>query len=542
MKDENAKFTFSYDDELKMARVTSDSAFLFSSLVDVFTVANPSYFYLEKKGISYADDTFSAISPMGSFQIGMFPLVYVSALKIVGNDKSRISISDEDKRKIGEHCFPLKNVVSPEYEISSLNDDYELRWYQREGVTSLITHGRGICVSPTGSGKSLMIATLVNEIRRLGFPKMGERKHIILIVPTRQLVDQMAADFDSYGLKDYSMFTSNSGSKKSGTFKDNSCSEGFNNLIITNHAWIIDKYKNKGFPLKEIGCTIADEVHTVSRGTKILKVVKKIDSVLRFGFTGTLPSFIFDKWTNFGTFGITVFQTDIQKLQKEEFLSNIEIMPIHCVIRNVDNKLPFSLSRSRARLNDVLEDGTVVDIGTAYAKELEYNERNCSKMWMPVFERISEDFDFESRNMVVLFDRLNVGKTLYSELKDRFQSTNVFYIDGNIDVSVREGIRKSLEERSGNILVAQTVTASVGLNIKNLNGIVFAFSGRSYVRIIQSIGRVIRKKNDKSVAKLYEVWYNLKYSTKHHGEKMEILADNYGEESIRDAVSIEIEV
>jgi predicted helicase len=144
--------------------------------------------------------------------------------------------------------------------------------------------------------------------------------------------------------------------------------------------------------------------------------------------------------------------------------------------------------------------------------------------------------------MVVLFDRLNVGKTLYSELKDRFQSANVFYIDGNIDVSVREGIRKSLEEMSGNILIAQTVTASVGLNIKNLNGIVFAFSGRSYVRIIQSIGRVIRKKKDKSVAKLYEVWYNLKYSTKHHGEKMEILADNYGEKSIRDAVTMEIEV
>lgn len=529
-----SSFTFTYEKDLDMVRVSSDSPMLFSSLIDVFTVDNPQYFYLSKNGNAFADETFSAITPTGTFHVGLFPIVYLSALKLVSKDKSRIIMDDEDTKLISERCFPLKGMFDDSYSVSVIDETRPLRWYQNESIETLIKHGRGICVSPTGSGKSMMIATLVHELRKYGFPKMGDRKHILLVVPTRQLVDQMASDFNDYGLGDFCTYTSNSGSKRAGTFKDNSCSDGFKNLIITNHSWIIQKYKEKTFPLNKIGCTIADEVHTVSRGTKILKVVKKVDSTLRFGFTATLPDFVFDRWINFGTFGIPVFQTDIKTLQNEEYLSKLEIYPIHAMIDKLDIHLPFSLSKSRAKLNDVLDDGTVVDVGTAYAMELDYIEKNCSRLYMPVFDEIANNFDFKNRNIVVLFDRITTGTALKEELENKFHGiSKVHYIDGTVDVSIREGIRSAMESSNGNILVAQTTTASVGLNIKNLHGIVFAFSGRSYVRILQSIGRVIRQKKDKSVAKLFELWYNLKYSTKHHDEKMVILSENYGKECIK---------
>jgi len=537
---ERSSFTFSFDDEIKAIRVESDSPSIFASLIDVFTVGNPSYFYLEKNGIKFADETFSAITPLGTFQIGMFPVVYVAALKIVGNDKSRIHISDEDKERIRKECFPLKGRFDDTYEVEEINPKFPYRWFQKDGVEALMRHGRGICISPTASGKSLMIAALVNEIRKAGFPEMGDRKHILLIVPTRQLVDQMAGDFDEYGIGDYSTYTSNSGSKRAGTFKDNSCKDGFNNLIITNHTWITEKYKDKKFPLKKIGCIIADEVHTIKKGTQILKLVKRIDATLKFGLTATQSKFVFDRWINYGEFGITVFQTNIKQLQNEGFLTKLEIRNIHGLVKNLDPHLPFSLSRSRARLNDVLPDGTLVDVGTAYKMELEFLENNCERLWMPVFEKIGDSFDFSKNNMVVLFDRISIGKTLQKSLSERMDGINVHYIDGTVDIAVREDIRSRLEKSVGNILLAQTVTASVGLNIKNLHGIVFAFSGRSYIRTIQSIGRVLRQNKNKTVAKLYEVWYNLKYSSKHHDEKMEILIDSYGDDCIKDTINLEI--
>ena len=535
-------FTFRFDKELNKIRVESNSQDLMASLTSTFTVNNPQYFFMQAQGCNYAEEQLSVISATGVFASGLFPIIYKAALKIVGGDKTRILISEDDKNLIMDACMPLKGVISDDYEVDDIDETRPMRWYQKESVTQLMKYGRGICVSATGSGKSLVQATLVNELRKNNFPKMGDKHQILIVVPTRQLVDQMYSDFMDYGMTDVCMYTSNSGSKRDGTFKDNSCKDGFANVIITNHAWLMRYYKEPIFKKNKIGCVIADEVHTVSYKSKIIKVIESINTKLRFGFTGTLPGFIFNRWVNFGTFGIPLFTSEIKTLQDEEFLSKLEIYQIHGIIDEVgkNRKLPFN-TRHTTHVGDVLDDGTVVDLGTAYAMELDYMEKNADKIFPPVFDIIGEDFDFEKRNLVVLFDRLNIGKSVKDELCKKFgDKVNVFYMDGTVDVSVREGIRKRLEETSGNILVAQTVTASVGLNIKNLNGIVFMFSGRSYVRVIQSIGRVIRLKKDKSVAKLWELWYNMRYSQQHHNEKLDILKQNYGEKCIHEPKFVRI--
>lgn len=535
-------FTFRYEKALKKIRVESSSQDLLSSLTSTFTVNNPQYFFMQSQGCSYAEERLSAISATGVFAAGMFPLVYKAALKIVCGDRTRIVISEDDKRLIMDACMPLKGVFSDDYEVEEMDETRPMRWYQREAVVELLKCGRGICVSATGSGKSYIIATLIEELRKNGFPKMGDRKQFLVVVPTRQLVDQMYSDFVEYGMKDVCMFTSNSGTKRDGTFKDNSCRDGFANVVITNHAWLTRYYKEPSFKVNRIGCVIADEVHTVSHKSKIIKVVESIDAKLRFGFTGTLPGFVFNRWVNFGTFGIPLFTAEIKTLQDEEFLSKLDIHQVHAIVDEVgrNRRLPFN-TRHTTHVGDVLDDGTVVELGTAYSMELDYVEKNAHKLFPPVFDVIGEDFDFERRNLVVLFDRINIGKAIDEELRAKFGGkVNVFYMDGTVDVSVREDIRRSLEETSGNILVAQTVTASVGLNIKNLNGIVFMFSGRSYVRVIQSIGRVIRLKKDGSSAKLWELWFNMRYSQQHHNEKMEIFRQNYGEKCIHEPKFVRI--
>ena len=134
------------------------------------------------------------------------------------------------------------------------------------------------------------------------------------------------------------------------------------------------------------------------------------------------------------------------------------------------------------------------------------------------------------------------GRNIFDALNEMFvkDGIKVHYIDGSIDVADRERIRSELENTNGNILVAQAVTASVGLNIRNLNGIAFAFAGRSFVRVIQSIGRVIRLKDDGSTSQLFELYFNTRYSDAHHDEKMDILKSQYGKDCIKRDVVVRI--
>lgn len=544
-------FKFEFSKELRRIRVESDSSELYGELIGVFTVSNPSFFFEQQHLNRNATEFLSVISPTGTFRTGMFLPIYKAALELVDNDKSRILIDDESKRHITAECRPLSGVFEDDYEIEELDKKRPFRYYQVDAVKKLLKYGKGICISPTGSGKSYIMATLINELRNNSYriDELRKKPRILIVVPTRQLVDQLYKDFSEYGLCDVCRWTSNSGKKRDGTFEDNSCSEGFANVVITNHKWICDhvkkdaKFKSKKknsiakgeFPIDEIGCIIADEVHTVGYKTKILKLVEKINPRLRFGFTGTLPSFVFNRWVIIGSFGIPVYSAEIKKFQDEGFLSKIEIQPIRCIVAEIDKNrdLLYSINH-KLKLGDRLPDGTLIDTSIPFKMEHEFFEQNSEELYSPIFDRISELFDIGNKNMIVLFDRISIGKSIYNLLLDKYSGkSKVHYIDGSIDVADRERIRSELENTNGNVLVAQAVTASVGLNIRNLNGIAFAFAGKSFIRVIQSIGRVIRLKDDGSTSTLFELYFNTRYSDQHHREKMDILRDQYGSDCIK---------
>lgn len=549
--------TFEFEEKLNKIRVSSSSANLYTTLLDVYTVQNPLYVVLRNKGIYGVEETISPITALGLFDIGLFPLVYKTALEIVNKDTSRIIISEKDKVLIQNSVIPLKNIIPSDYTADELCQEKPMRWYQRQAVELMMRSGRCIIEGSTGSGKSLMLANLINELRHNNFPKMGEKTHILVVVPTRQLVDQMYDDFTSYGLTDICRFTSDSGKKKDGTYKDNSCNDGFSNVIISNHAWICEKYQLERFPIDKIGCVIADEVHTVTKKSKkigkkaskssshidIVRVIEKIKPILRFGCTGTLPTNDYVRWGIIGTFGISLLRTDIQTLQEEKILSDIEIYPILGHIKEMDTAkhLPFSLNRNRnVRLGSIMDDGTEIEFGTAFKLETKYFEDNAVRLYTPMLEKINDYYDFKNHNMIILFDRTVVGNHLLDICKKLFPYCKVHYFDGSIDISIREKTRSDLEKSVGNILIAQSVTASVGLNIRNLHAITFCFSGKSYIKVVQSIGRVLRKMEGKESAKLFELYFNTRYSTSHHQEKMDIFRDNYGKKSIKKVEKVEI--
>lgn len=87
-------------------------------------------------------------------------------------------------------------------------------------------------------------------------------------------------------------------------------------------------------------------------------------------------------------------------------------------------------------------------------------------------------------NTLMLFDRIEIGTNLYEYAKELYTDKNVFYIDGSVDVHVREDIRKKFEESDGNLLIAQSAVMSTGVNIKRLSNLVFLTSSKAFARTI----------------------------------------------------------
>lgn len=127
----------------------------------------------------------------------------------------------------------------------------------------------------------------------------------------------------------------------------------------------------------------------------------------------------------------------------------------------------------------------------------------------------------------MLFDRIEIGTNLYEYAKELYTDKNVFYIDGSVDVHVREDIRKKFEESDGNLLIAQSAVMSTGVNIKRLSNLVFLTSSKAFARTIQSIGRTLRMHELKDRAHIIDLSWNTKYSQKHLAERLKIYKQMY---------------
>jgi superfamily II DNA or RNA helicase len=526
------RVTIRYDRETGLGQVLSDSVGIIDTVREAYTAPNPQYFYISRHGNPYAEETISAISQLGNFEIGLFPFVYRTVKSIV-KDESLITIPAEDKPLLSAEVTPLKGQIdtSKIFEISS---DKPLRDYQRGAVESILKYGRGICESATGSGKSLVIATVVKNL-------LGKKTanvdfttgYALIFVPTRQLVEQMYSDFLDYGISDDEMcrFTSNSGKRGDGSFVDNSCSSGFKRIIITNRAWA--DIHEKDIPFGDIRILVVDEVHTVKRKSSAIRFVRKVTTPVKIGFTGSLPSDSIGKWTLYSVFGPVLFRATTFALQSKSYLAPLEVRMFSGFDEEIDRDRDclFSLrTRRHFDADDTSDDA--IDYGDAWNSEVDYVNRNAVRLYS---EPIRKIISSKPGNILALFDRIEFGKSIFDFVKRNLsgQLNNVWYVDANVPVQEREKMRAEFEKSSGNLMIAQSITSSVGLNIRNLDAIIYLFAGKSYTKVIQSIGRTLRLKEGKKSAILYEIFFNYKYSTRHHMEKYDILRRTYGKDCFK---------
>jgi len=331
------------------------------------------------------------------------------------------------------------------------------RDYQIEGVYDALRHNRKLLLSPTASGKSLMIYSLVRY-----YVDKGEKT--LLVVPTTSLVEQMYKDFQDYGWN-----------AESYCHRIYAGKEKTNEFPVTITTWqSVYKLERKFF--EDYSVVIGDEAHLFKSKSLISIMTKLHHAKYRFGFTGTLDGTQTHKWVLEGLFGPTYKVTRTDELMKEGHLSKLDIQCL--VLKHPPQKFE------------------------TYQDEIEYlishEQRN----------RFITNLTLDLKgNSLVLYSRVEThGKILYELINNnKRDDRKVFFVHGGVDAEQRELIREITEKENNAIIVASYGTFSTGINIRNLHNVIFASPSKSRIRNLQSIGRVLRKGVNKVKAILYDI-------------------------------------
>jgi len=340
------------------------------------------------------------------------------------------------------------------------------RSYQVEGVYDALRHNRKLLISPTASGKSLMIYALVRYYT-------DKKKKILVVVPTTSLVEQIVGDFRDYGWD-----------ADSYCHKIYSGKEKYSDLPVTVTTWqSIYKLDRKFFEDYEV--VIGDEAHQFKSKSLIGIMTKLADAKYRFGFTGTLDGTQTHKWVLEGVFGPSYKVTQTAELMSQGHLATLDI---NCLVL-----------KHKPQKFETFEDEIQFIIN--------HEKRNN------FIKNLSLDL---KGNTLVLFQRVEShGSILYDLINSsKKDDRKVFFIHGGVDTSERELVREITEKESNAIIVASYGTFSTGINIKNLHNVIFASPSKSRIRNLQSIGRVLRKGKNKTKAVLYDISDDCTYGSR----------------------------
>ena len=375
--------------------------------------------------------------------------------------------------------------------ISSKGKKLSVRDYQEEAVAYALENRRGLLVSPTASGKSLIIYLLVRY-----FLKNNNDK-ILIVVPTTSLVKQMCGDFSDYSQFDETFDESNMCHKiMAGLSKDS-------NKRIYCSTWQ-SIYKMSSSYFQQFGMVIGDEAHNFKAKSLTSILTKCTEAKYRFGLTGTLDGAQIHSLVLQGLFGTIKNVTTSKILIDRGDLANISIDIILM-------KHPMGMCQLVSKMK--------------YQEEMDYlisyEPRN------KFIKNLAID---QEGNTLVLFNYVEKhGVPLYRMIKeDTHEKRKIFFVSGKTDADTREEIRALTETQKNAILVCSFGTFSTGINIKNLHNIIFASPSKSQIRILQSIGRGLRKSD--RATKIFDIADDLShrkhknFTLKHSAERIKIYA------------------
>jgi superfamily II DNA or RNA helicase len=364
--------------------------------------------------------------------------------------------------------FEVNEMISKEGVKDYINSisKYAPRDYQVEGVYDALRHNRKLLISPTASGKSLMIYSIVRYY-------VEKEQNILIVVPTTSLVEQMYKDFADYGW-DVGSFCHKIYAGKE--------RETESQVIITTWQSI---YKLPKQYFSRFNVVVGDEAHNFKSKSLVSIMTKLFDAKYRFGFTGTLDGSQTHKWVLEGLFGPSYKIIKTDELMKKGHVATLDINIL--LLKHSPNKFEN------------------------FEEEVQYiiNHEKRNKF----IKNLALDL---KGNTLILFSRVEGhGQPLYDLINNSVtDNRHVFFVHGGVDTEDREKVREITEKENNAIIVASYGTFSTGVNIRNLHNVIFASPSKSRIRNLQSIGRVLRKGNNKTKATLYDIADDISYKSR----------------------------
>lgn len=354
--------------------------------------------------------------------------------------------------------------------------DFKLRDYQLEMIRLALVQRRAVFESATGSGKSSTIYGIVRMLMHLT-PK---DEQIALIVPNIMLVDQMASDFLEYGW-DKEDFEKNVDLLHGET----SPFVKFDKRVIITTWQSLQKKPDEFF--QRYGSVLVDEVHLAKAQVLQSILTNCVNAKYRIGVTGTLPKEELFRNQIFAYLGGKSYEKRAKDLIKDGVLSDITIC-------NLLIDYPEEYRKESRKLTFQSEEMLI-------EKSVERN-----KIITKIIKNIKP-----TKNILVLIKKREHLSFVSRLIKDAYPDRKTHIIHG--DVSDREDIRKAMEVDGGQILIATYGTFSTGVNIKRLHHIIFASSYKAKAKVLQSIGRGLRKYSDKDRVVIWDLIDDLRYTS-----------------------------
>jgi superfamily II DNA or RNA helicase len=378
-----------------------------------------------------------------------------------------------------------------------VNPNYKIRNYQYKYLAKFIKNNTELLESPTASGKSLIIYLCIRYALNL----ITKGKKVLLIVPTIQLVEQMFKDFIDYGF-DSEKYCA----------RIYSGSEDQKLKLQTNKPIIISTwqslYKLPENEFENIEMIVGDEIHEFGavKAKSVLTNCK--NAIFKLGTTATLGTDICSSWTIKGLFDEPVKYVSTMGLVEKKYISNFEVNIINLIYNEEYCKTAKNFS---------------------YFEEMDYLNSLDEKLDFIV--QLSKKIIDKKENILILFKSIEYGKKIREKIVEELK-IEPFYVDGSIKISDRETVRKEMELKDSQIAVCSFGTFSRGINIKNLQNLIFSNTTKAEKKILQSIGRVLRLHKNKELAKIWDIVDNLQYkknlnyAVKHFYERKEIYERN----------------
>ena len=342
-----------------------------------------------------------------------------------------------------------------------------LRDYQVEAVNKFLENPQCLQEIATGAGKTITTATLSHSVEKYG--------RSIIIVPNKSLVEQTEEDYVNCGLD-------------VGVYYGDRKELGRTHTICTWQSLNVLDKKSKNFEdamalrefFTDVVAIIVDEVHQAK--AEVLKNILTRDLAtcpIRWGLTGTIPKEKYESESLLASIGPVIGQLSARELQEKGVLANCEV-----------------------KILQTIEIQEFRD----YQSELKYLVTDDNRVqWMA--EKIKNIS--ETGNTLVLIDRIETGKKLMDLLPD------ADFVSGTVKSAERKETYDEIKTSDNKIIVATYGVAAVGINLPRIFNLVLVEPGKSFVRVIQSIGRGIRKAEDKDFVQIWDITGGTKYAKRH---------------------------